>query len=182
MEFERRFPRSQQICSTIAMPGFAAPRLIGAARHEPDIFHATHPVQLPKAWIHYQPCREISEDMPAASGTLWLDMGQREWSDAVLAATDLMSAAMPALMEDTTWAGCIRTVSDAVGHGWSDPVFCAHAHKNNTFSKSGTSYPAIVLSPHHRPDRSDDRHKTVINPKTRPPGNHLQIHFDINCK
>lgn len=103
--FERRFPRSRQVCGTIAMPGFTAPKLIWVARHEPDIFHATRHVLLPKAWLRYRLSGEMLEDMSDASGSLWLDVGQRQWSREALDATGLAPANMPALVEGTERAG-----------------------------------------------------------------------------
>ncbi|MBY4640566.1 xylulokinase [Gluconacetobacter entanii] len=104
-EFERRFPESRQVCGNVAMPGFTAPKLLWVAHHEPEIFAATRHVLLPKAWLRYRLCGEMIEDMSDASGTLWLDVGRRCWSDAALAATGLARDAMPALVEGTARAG-----------------------------------------------------------------------------
>jgi xylulokinase len=45
------------------------------------------------------------EDMSDASGTLWLDVGSRQWSEAALAATGLASSHMPRLVEGSAAAG-----------------------------------------------------------------------------
>ena len=45
------------------------------------------------------------EEMSDASGTLWLDVGARDWSDAALAATGLTRDAMPRLVEGNAPAG-----------------------------------------------------------------------------
>ena len=47
----------------------------------------TRTVLLPKAWLRYRMTGEMIEEMSDASGTLWLDVGARDWSDAALAAT-----------------------------------------------------------------------------------------------
>ena len=48
---------------------------------------------LPKAYIRYRLTGELIEEMSDASGTLWLDVGARDWSDDALAATGLSRAA-----------------------------------------------------------------------------------------
>ncbi|EQD40086.1 protein containing Carbohydrate kinase, FGGY, partial [mine drainage metagenome] len=40
--------------------------------------------------------------MSDAAGTGWLDVGRREWSDAMLAATDLGRSHMPRLVEGSS--------------------------------------------------------------------------------
>ena len=54
-----------------------------------------HKVLLPKAYIRYRLTGEMIEEMSDASGTLWLDVGTRKWSDAALSATGLTRDAMP---------------------------------------------------------------------------------------
>ena len=51
---------------------------------------------------------EMIEEMSDASGTLWLDVGARDWSDAALAATGLSRNAMPRLIEGNAPAGMLR--------------------------------------------------------------------------
>ena len=106
--FEQAFPESRQVTGNIAMPGFTAPKLLWVKRHEPAVFAATRTVLLPKAWIRYRLTGEMIEEMSDASGTLWLDVGARDWSDAALAATGLDRRAMPRLVEGGDPAGTLR--------------------------------------------------------------------------
>jgi xylulokinase len=46
--------------------------------------------------------------MSDAAGTLWLDVGKRAWSAAMLAATNLSEAAMPRLVEGSDATGTLR--------------------------------------------------------------------------
>ena len=104
-ELEETFPALHRVTGNLAMPGFTAPKLLWVRRHEPAIFARTAKVLLPKAWIRYRLTGEMIEDMSDASGTLWLDVGARAWSDAALAATGLSQDAMPRLVEGTAPAG-----------------------------------------------------------------------------
>ncbi len=95
LELERREPASRAITGNIMMPGFTAPKLLWVARHEPEIFRRTACVLLPKDYVRLRLTGEKVSEMSDASGTGWLDVGRREWSDAMLAATDLSRAHMP---------------------------------------------------------------------------------------
>jgi xylulokinase len=107
-ELEETFPALRAVTGNIAMPGFTAPKLLWVRRHEPAIFAATRLVLLPKAFLRLCLTGEVVEDMSDASGTLWLDVGQRDWSDAALAATGLSRAHMPRLVEGSEPSGRLR--------------------------------------------------------------------------
>ncbi len=104
-ELERAFPSLHAVTGNPAMPGFTAPKLLWVRRNEPDVFARVATVLLPKAWIRFRITGERIEEMSDASGTLWLDVGRRDWSDAALAATGLSRAAMPPLVEGDAQAG-----------------------------------------------------------------------------
>ncbi|WP_158743126.1 xylulokinase [Acidisphaera sp. L21] len=107
-ELEAALPNLRQITGNIAMPGFTAPKLLWVRKHEPDIFARTRTVLLPKAWLRYRLTGEMIEEMSDASGTSWLDVGARDWSDDALAATGLSRAAMPRLVEGNAPGGTLR--------------------------------------------------------------------------
>ncbi|MBO1358359.1 xylulokinase [Acetobacter sacchari] len=151
-EFERRFPESRSVCANIAMPGFTAPKLIWVARHEPEIFAATRHVLLPKAWLRYRLTGEMIEDMSDASGSLWLDVGARRWSDEALAACELRETAMPALFEGNAPAGRVKAdlarewgmtdqpvVAGGAGDNAGGAVGLGAIRSGNSFLSLGTS-------------------------------------------
>jgi len=107
-EIEAAEPDSRRITGNIAMPGFTAPKLLWVRRHEPDIFRRTRKVLLPKAYLRLALTGEAIDDMSDASGTLWLDVGRRDWSDRMLAATGLDRSFMPELVEGSQPAGRMR--------------------------------------------------------------------------
>jgi len=107
-ELEQAFPQSRAVTGNIAMPGFTAPKLLWVRRHEPAIFGQIAHVLLPKAWLRYRLTGERIEDMSDASGTLWLDVGARDWSDRALAACGLGRESMPRLVEGSAPAGTLR--------------------------------------------------------------------------
>ena len=91
-----------------AMPGFTAPKLLWVREHEPQTFANTSTVLLPKDYLRYRMTGEFATDMSDASGTLWLDVGARRWSPAVLEATRLSEAHMPRLVEGSQISGMLH--------------------------------------------------------------------------
>jgi xylulokinase len=92
-------PQMGQITGNLAMPGFTAPKLLWLREHEPALFVRIARVLLPKDWLRLLLSGEAVSDMSDASGTLWLNVGRRDWSDEMLAASGLTRAQMPRLVE-----------------------------------------------------------------------------------
>ncbi|HZF32910.1 MAG TPA: xylulokinase [Candidatus Angelobacter sp.] len=114
-ELERRAPDLRRITGNLAMPGFTAPKLLWVARHEPAIFRATAKVLLPKDYLRRELTGDDVSEMSDASGTLWLDVGRRDWSDAMLEATGLARRHMPHLVEGRQPSG---TLLPALARAW----------------------------------------------------------------
>ena len=96
---EERWPALRATTGNKAMPGFTAPKLLWIAAHEAEIFAATRIVLLPKAYLRLVLSGEVIEDVSDASGSLWLDVARRDWSDDGLSATGLSRQQMPRLVE-----------------------------------------------------------------------------------
>ena len=107
-EMERALPRLRDIAGNIAMPGFTAPKIAWVRKHEPDVYAKIARVLLPKAYIRLLMTGEAVEEMSDASGTLWLDVGKRDWSDELLALTGLTRAHMPRLVEGSAPSGELK--------------------------------------------------------------------------
>lgn len=108
-ELEATEPQLRAIAGNLAMPGFTAPKLLWVRRHEPELFARTAKVLLPKDWLRLQLAGEHASEMSDASGTLWLDVGARRWSDALLAACHLTRDHMPRLVEGDEVSGALRS-------------------------------------------------------------------------
>ncbi|NYZ16054.1 xylulokinase [Azospirillum sp. RWY-5-1] len=106
-ELEMLAPDLRAVTGNPAMPGFTAPKLLWVARHEPEIFAATRRVLLPKDWLRLRMTGEAVSEMSDSAGTLWLDVGRRAWSGAMLEATGLSEAHMPALVEGSDPGGTL---------------------------------------------------------------------------
>ena len=135
LELERREPDSRAITGNIMMPGFTAPKLLWISRHEPEVFRRTACVLLPKDYVRLKLTGEKISDMSDASGTGWLNVGRREWSDAMLAATGLDRARMPQLTEGTFPAGTLS--AGAAGELGLPRVVVAGGGGDNAASAAG---------------------------------------------
>lgn len=96
------------IGGNIVMAGFTAPKLRWVQKHEPEIFAQVRKVLLPKDYVGFWLTGEHVSEMSDAAGTLWLDVAKRDWSDELLAATDLTRDHMPRLVEGSARAGGLR--------------------------------------------------------------------------
>ena len=133
---EAGLPRLREITGNIAMPGFTAPKLAWVREHEPALFEQVRRVLLPKDWLRLQLTGEYATDMSDASGTLWLNVGQRRWSPEALAATGLTVLQMPRLVEGTEVAGRLRPEL-AVRWGLQPGVVVAGGGGDNAASAVG---------------------------------------------
>jgi xylulokinase len=164
LELQRREPHARAITGNIVMPGFTAPKLLWVSRHEPEIFHRTACVLLPKDYVRLRLTGEKVSDMSDASGTAWLDVGRRDWSDAMLVATGLTRAHMPRLVEGTSPSGTLSpeaaqvlqlppvVVAGGGGDNAASAVGLGVVQPGQAFLSLGTSGVLFVVTDRFRPN------------------------------
>ena len=109
LELMAAVPTATEITGNLVMPGFTAPKLLWVKKHEPDTFAQIAKVLLPKDYLRLQLSGDFATDMSDASGTAWLNVKERTWSEPMLTACDLSIAHMPKLFEGTEITGQIST-------------------------------------------------------------------------
>ncbi|MEC5216706.1 xylulokinase [Actimicrobium sp. GrIS 1.19] len=114
-ELERSMPDAQQLTGNQIMPGFTAPKLLWLRKHQPKLFARIACVLLPKDWLRLQLTGELVSEMSDASGTLWLNVAERNWSLPMLQACGLGIAQMPRLVEGSAIGG---TLLPALARDW----------------------------------------------------------------
>jgi xylulokinase len=117
-DIEEREPRARQIAGNIPLAGFTAPKLVWVKKHEPRIFDSVAKVLLPKDYVRLRMTGEYASDMSDSSGTFWLDIEKRAWSDDLLTATDMSRDQMPKLFEGTEATG---KLTPQVAKAWGMP-------------------------------------------------------------
>ena len=118
-EIEARIGRARlvELTGNRALTGFTAPKLLWVQRHEPHVFDSVAHVLLPKDYVRYRLCGELVTDVADASGTLWLDVGARAWSDEVLRALEVDRGWLPRVLESPEAGGEIDGIPIAAGGG-----------------------------------------------------------------
>ena len=129
-------PRFRALTGNIVFPGFTAPKLAWVKAHEPELFARVAKVLLPKDYLRLWLTGEHVAEMSDAAGTAWLDSGKRDWSDDLLAATDLGREHMPRLVEGSEVSGRLR--AELAGRfGFSGGVVVAGGGGDNAASGVG---------------------------------------------
>lgn len=101
-------PKFRDISGNIVFPGFTAPKVEWVRRNEPEVFAKTTKILLPKDYLRLFLTGEHVSEMSDAAGTTWLNTGQRDWSDEILAACHLSRDHMPRLVEGSEVSGILR--------------------------------------------------------------------------
>ena len=157
-------PRVRAITGNIVFPGFTAPKLAWMRQHEPALFERVAKVLLPKDYLRLWLTGEHVSDMSDAAGTAWLDMTRRDWSDTLLAMTDLSRAQMPRLVEGTEVSGGLRPdlaqrwgvraglpVAGGAGDNAATAVGMGVVEEGDGFVSLGTSGVLFVANGSYRP-------------------------------
>lgn len=129
-------PISREIAGNILFPGFTAPKVAWVAENENALFQRIAKVLLPKDYVRLWLTGEHAADMSDASGTGWLNVGERCWSDQLLEATSLDRTQMPRLVEGTAVSGELRK-SLAQRYGMNANVVVAGGAGDNAASACG---------------------------------------------
>lgn len=136
LELDKACPHAVHLTGNYAMPGFTAPKLLWLRKHEPELFAKVHMVLLPKDYLRLCLTGETITDMSDASGTFWLDIEKRDWSDELLQACGLNRKHMPRLAEGSEKAGSLKP-EWAQRWGMQEPVFIAGGAGDNAASAVG---------------------------------------------
>lgn len=88
-----------------ALTGFQAPKVLWLRDEEPENYSRLAKVLLPKDYIRYRLTGEYATDASDASGTLLLDVGERDWSAEVLDALGLPAGWFPEVYEGPETTG-----------------------------------------------------------------------------
>jgi xylulokinase len=108
IELERSVPQLHAVAGNLAMPGLTAPKLLWVRKHEPETFARIEHVLLPKDYLRYRLTGVFATDASDASGTLWLDIAKRDYSEPLLAACGLSREQMPEVFEGNRITGTLR--------------------------------------------------------------------------
>ncbi|QDV20410.1 Xylulose kinase [Gimesia panareensis] len=107
-EIEQRAGGRKKLIKLVANPaltGFTAPKILWLRNHEPKHFDKTVQVLLPKDYIRFRLTGEFATEVSDASGTLLLDVKQRNWSRHLLSKLELDESLLPDVYESEDVSG-----------------------------------------------------------------------------
>ena len=90
-----------------ALTGFTAPKLLWVRRNEPLVYSRITQALLPKDYIRFRLTGEYATDLAGASGTLWLDVSKRQWSEEMLSLFEIPGEWLPPVHEGPQITGVI---------------------------------------------------------------------------
>jgi len=129
-------PNVRDLSGNIVFPGFTAPKLAWLEENEPEIFAKVAKVLLPKDYLRLWLTGEYVGDMSDSAGTSWLDVGKRDWSEALLDAGHMRLDQMPRLVEGSDCSGHVRDPLRA-DWGMAGPVTVAGGGGDNAVAACG---------------------------------------------
>ena len=114
-EIERRLGRERVIAITgnRASTGFQAPKLLWLRRHEPEAAAGLAKLLLPKDFIRWRLTGDHATDAADASGTLFLDLARRDYSDEMLHALEVRPDLLPPVFESPEVTGRLSVAAAA---------------------------------------------------------------------
>jgi xylulokinase len=105
--------RLRRICATGGAPYFTACKLQWVRDTEPAIYDRAARIMLPKDYVRFRLTGECCTDVTDASGTLFLDVAKRRWSDEIPALLDVPRALLPELVESAAVSGQVNAAGRA---------------------------------------------------------------------
>ena len=163
--------RSRELCGNILFPGFTAPKVAWVAAREPAVFERVAKVLLPKDYVRLWLTGEHVGEMSDASGTGWLNVAERDWSDELLAAGGLSRAEMPRLIEGSETSGTLRpalaerfglpagvAVAGGAGDNAASACGMGTVTPGTAFLSLGTSGVLFAANEAYRPDAESAVH------------------------
>lgn len=171
LDMMAELPALPQLGGSLAMPGFTAPKLRWLAQREPSVFSRIAKVLLPKDYVRLHLTGDFVTDMSDASGTLWLDIERRAWSDDLLKLTHLTQKHMPRLVEGSESSGILSAeaakvlglkpgivVAGGGGDNAASAVGMGAVDAGQGFLSLGTSGVLFVVTPTYQPNAASATH------------------------
>src|SRR5215212_5261334 len=84
-----------ELVANPALTGFTAPKILWVRQHEPRVYEKTRHILLPKDYIRFRMTGEYATEVSDASGTLLLDVVNRQWSEKLLGLLGIDRELMP---------------------------------------------------------------------------------------
>ncbi|MEO6918920.1 MAG: xylulokinase [Collimonas sp.] len=154
-------PEFAAVTGSLPMAGLTAPKLLWLKQHEPQVFSEISCVLSPKDYLRLRLTGERISDVSDAAGTLWLDVGKRDWFEPMVQACGLRLSQLPRLVEGSAAAGGLTAEAAAqlglrgqllvAGGGGDNPVSAVGIgaiDAGHGFITLGTSAAIVAITDH----------------------------------
>lgn len=106
-----------------ALTGFTLPKMLWVHELEPDVWRSVRAVLLPKDYVRLRLTGDKATDVSDASGMLLLNVAKRNWSGAMLDATEIDERILPRVYESQEVTGVVSAAgAEATGLCAGTPV------------------------------------------------------------
>jgi xylulokinase len=146
-EIHQRIGREKfiQITGNVALTGFTAPKILWVKENEPEIYAKVAHVLLPKDYVRYKLTGAFAMDKADGSGTVLLNLKERNWSGEVLSALEIPQSWMPPLFEGPQITGYLTPVAaSATGLKAGTPVVAGGGDQAAQAVGVGAVKPGII--------------------------------------
>ncbi|MEO5857935.1 MAG: xylulokinase [Pyrinomonadaceae bacterium] len=115
--------RMIEMVANPAVTGFTLPKLLWLRENEPENWNRVRTVLLPKDYVRFRLTGEKACEVADASGTLMLDVRNRNWSQEMLTAVGIDGGLLPRVVESIEPVGAVSEAgSQATGLKVGTPV------------------------------------------------------------
>lgn len=92
----------------ISFTGFTAPKVLWMKKNEPENFARIAKIMLPKDYLSYRLCGVHATDVSDASGTLFFDVKNRQWSKEMCEILGIKEECLPEIYESFAAVGTLK--------------------------------------------------------------------------
>lgn len=144
------------LTANIAFAGFTAPKILWLRQHEPENFARIRKIMLPKDYLTYRLTGTFCTDYSDASGTLLLDVKNRDWSGYMCELCGVSREQLPRLLQSYESAGLLKkeyadrwgmgevTVAAGAGDNAAAAIGTGNVHDGDCTISLGTSGTVFV--------------------------------------
>ena len=97
-----------ELTGNIAYAGFTAPKILWVKNNEPENYKKIAKIMLPKDYLVYRLTGIFATDYSDASGTLYLDVKNKAWSEKMLQILGVSEDQLPKLVESNDVVGRVN--------------------------------------------------------------------------
>ncbi len=153
-------------CDNIALSGFTAPKLMWLKNNEPEVFSKISKIMLPKDYLNYYLTKKFITEVSDASGTLYFNVKERQYSKKVLDLCGIEENQLPKVIESYEKIGTVEEVEQlkkvVVYGGGGDQAIGAigvgSVKNNDAFISLGTSGVFYTCQENHQHDKDYSLH------------------------